>query len=310
MDKPVGYPIGYVSLATGLSTHVLRAWERRYDAITPIRRENGRRCYSKQNIDRLLLLKEAVAAGFRISSIAGLDNVGLKDLLNEGGLPPRTAAALGAGSKKADDDEVQRIIGTGVAAIERLDGAGLRRVLLDAAVGLNRQTLLDGVVSPLMHEVGARWAEGRMRIVHGHLAANIVQACLERMLDAPLEITTGRPRILIAAPAGQWCFLGALAVAVTAHDRGWAPALVGANLPSEEIATACDILAPQMLALSITCRIDDAYMHGEIHRLMRYVGQRCPIIAGGRAAGRYRGSIAAGGGTLCDTTEQLLALLQ
>ena len=81
MEEPAGYPIGYVSLATGLSTHALRAWERRYSAITPVRTESGRRLYSRADIDRLLLLKEAIAAGFRISAVAGLDDAGLSRLV-------------------------------------------------------------------------------------------------------------------------------------------------------------------------------------------------------------------------------------
>ena len=310
MEEPVGYPIGYVSLATGLSTHLLRAWERRYNAITPIRSENGRRRYCKEDIERLRLLKTAVASGVRISTIAALDNAGLKDRLNQQRGQPPAPAGEGGESAPAVSSEVQNLIDAGLAAVDRLDGAGLRRVLQAASVDLNRQTVLDEVIRPLMEEVGTRWARGQMRIVHGHLAANVVQACLERMLEAPRNVSAGRPRMVIAAPGGQWCFLGALAVAVTVQDHGWVPALVGANLPSEEIAAACDILDPQMLALSMTCRIDDAYMHGDFQRLARYIGDRCPIIAGGRAAPRYRDSIAAGGGTVCGTTEHLLALLQ
>lgn len=310
MEEPVGYPIGYVSLATGLSTHLLRAWERRYNAITPIRSENGRRRYCNEDIERLRLLKTAVASGVRISTIAALDNAGLKDRLNQQTGQPPAPASEGGESAPAVSSEVQNRIDTGLAAVDRLDGAGLRRVLQAASVDLNRQMVIDAVISPLMQEVGARWAKGRMRIVHGHLAANIVQACLERMLEAPQTITADRPRMLIAAPAGQWCYLGALAVAVTAQDHGWAPALVGANLPSEEIAAACDIIDPQIVVLSITCRIDDAYMHGEVQRLAHYIGDRCPVIAGGRAAPRYRDSIAAGGGIVCETTEHLLSLLQ
>lgn len=311
MEDPAGYPIGYVSLATGLSTHALRAWERRYNAITPHRTESGRRLYSREHIDRLLLLKKAVAAGFRISTIAALDGDGLRRLIHPRPHHLPGGAVPHAQSELPEDADVHDTIDAGLAAVDRLDGEALRSVLQSAALGLNRQTVLEAVIRPLMDEVGARWADGRMRIVHGHLAANVVQACLERMLEAPQDaMAAGRPRLVIATPAGQWCYLGALAVAVTVQDHGWSPALVGANLPSEEIATACEILEPQMLALSITCRIDDAYMHNELMRLSRHLGDRIPFLAGGRAAERYRRSIEAGGGTFCGTTSQLLALLQ
>ena len=40
------YRIGAVARMTGISTHALRAWERRYDGVNPERTESGGRLYS------------------------------------------------------------------------------------------------------------------------------------------------------------------------------------------------------------------------------------------------------------------------
>ncbi|MEL7297161.1 MAG: MerR family DNA-binding transcriptional regulator, partial [Pseudomonadota bacterium] len=42
-SKPTGYSIGAVARLTGISTHTLRIWERRYAAIVAERTDSGRR---------------------------------------------------------------------------------------------------------------------------------------------------------------------------------------------------------------------------------------------------------------------------
>lgn len=67
------YRIGAVSRITGIGAETLRAWERRYAAVTPARTESGDRQYSRDDVAKLLLLKTFVDAGISISSVASLD---------------------------------------------------------------------------------------------------------------------------------------------------------------------------------------------------------------------------------------------
>lgn len=71
------HPIQVVARLTGLSPHVIRVWEKRYAAVTPIRTGTNRRLYTEEQVDRLRLLGQATAAGHKISLIARL---GLSDL--------------------------------------------------------------------------------------------------------------------------------------------------------------------------------------------------------------------------------------
>lgn len=67
------YSIGAVAGLTGLSTQVIRAWERRYSAVVAARSSNGRRIYKPEHVDKLLLLKSLTERGSPISAIANLD---------------------------------------------------------------------------------------------------------------------------------------------------------------------------------------------------------------------------------------------
>jgi DNA-binding transcriptional MerR regulator len=75
-----GYKIGAVSRITGIGTETLRAWERRYQAITPSRTDSGDRKYSRDDIAKLLLLKRIADSGVSIGTIAHLQLDELKSL--------------------------------------------------------------------------------------------------------------------------------------------------------------------------------------------------------------------------------------
>ncbi len=77
MDKKPGdhsrYRIGTVAKLTGLSTHTIRIWERRYAAVVAQRDERGRRHYGSDDVERLTLLKAVTERGRPIRLIANLD---------------------------------------------------------------------------------------------------------------------------------------------------------------------------------------------------------------------------------------------
>lgn len=306
MTTPDGFSIGYVSLKTGLSTHVIRAWERRYQAVRPKRTASGRRLFSPSDLERLERLKRLSDQGLSISTIAGLDLEELIQLAGETSPtdpPPSMGAAPDISLPACQPAE---LVDECLAAVRMLDGHRLHRTLQAGMLHASRQTFLETIVRPLMNQVGHGWAEGTLRIVHGHLASVIVHALLNSMLAPCLSDSGEQPLLLIATPAGQRCYLGALAVAIIAQDHGWKPVMVGFNLPAEEIAAACALLEPQLVALSITCRVDDGFTNRELQRLSELIDGRCSIIIGGQASHFYRRHIDAIGCAICTTVKAMM----
>jgi methanogenic corrinoid protein MtbC1 len=306
MSEPPGFQIGFVSLQTGLSTHVIRAWERRYGAVEPLRSVTGRRLFSAADIDRLVLLRRAVELGHSISTVAGLDRDGLSALVEPVADPDRT---LPTGTVHASPQRITETIGFCLEAIGRLDSRTLGRLLNQAAATVGRQALLESVVAPLMETVGKAWSTGSGRILFGHFAAGMVHAQLVGMLAQPVDSRPEKPCLLIAAPAGQCCYLGGLAVALVAQDHGWRPVFIGCDLPAEEIVAAHAITNPRMIALSITCRFNDDFMRAELGRLLDMVGDQCPCIVGGRASHAYAACIRECGGVVGKTLQDLVNAL-
>ena len=63
MEMAYKYPIKVVSQMTGLSVHVIRAWEKRYNVVEPDRTDTNRRLYSEKEIEKLKLLKTIILRG-------------------------------------------------------------------------------------------------------------------------------------------------------------------------------------------------------------------------------------------------------
>ena len=73
--------IQVVGRRTGISSDVIRAWERRYGAVVSNRTDTNRRLYTDADIEKLTLLKRAINAGRRIGDIASLSYDDLFELV-------------------------------------------------------------------------------------------------------------------------------------------------------------------------------------------------------------------------------------
>lgn len=82
-DNTEHYKIGAVVRLTGLSSHTIRVWEKRYQAVVAGRSATDRRLYSQAQVDRLLLLKKCTQLGDTISAVANLDDSDLIKRITE-----------------------------------------------------------------------------------------------------------------------------------------------------------------------------------------------------------------------------------
>ena len=287
------YSIKYVSKASGLKPHLIRSWETRYQAISPQRSECNRRLFSDKDIERLRMLRSAVAMGHAISSVASLSGKELSRLIGRapGEVPaPDPPALAGASGERIAGEELNRLVAQALRQVMALNAQALENLLTRAAVRMPRHQFLQNLVLPIFAEVGELWAKGEIKIVHEHLASVTVRAILQEMLRAT-EISQNAPRIVVATPIGHWHEFGALTSALAASESGWRVVYVGPNLPCEEIAYAVKTVDARALSLSACYRGDAYKLSMEIGKLRRLLGGSLPIFIGGPGAAAARKAI-------------------
>ena len=278
MENTSKYNIKSVSFLTNLNIHTIRAWEKRYSAITPERTETNRRMYSKEDVDKLNLLSEALKNGHSIGSIANLSIEELRNLIpNQFILSP----------KRGDiSDKFQSLIEQSIYHISNYDYNNFENLLLESSVNFSRQSLLVDFIIPLLEEIGNLWENGKIRVTHEHFAVSVLRTFLGSMIDNNLN-PPNAPKILTTTPEGFLHELGALIAALYAMDFGWNAIFLGANLPAEEISAAAKANNVNAILLSLVYPSDDPRTGQQLLKLRKFVGDDMNIIISGQSAIGY-----------------------
>jgi DNA-binding transcriptional MerR regulator/methylmalonyl-CoA mutase cobalamin-binding subunit len=291
------FSIQTVAERTGLTPHVIRAWERRYRAIEPARSAGKQRLYSEAEIERLVVLNRAVRGGHSIGKIAALPTEELRAMVVNQATASRTVKSA------VHDDPGAPFRGEALAALTQFDGPALEAALRRAVLALGTQGLLRLTIGPLAQEIGERWRDGLLTAAHEHFFTASVKVFLgelTRQYSTPLAA----PRIIVATPLGQLHELGAVMAAATAANLGWRAIYLGPSLPAHEIAGAALRNEAAAVALSIVYPEDDPNLGRELSDLARLLPANTRILAGGRAARGYFETLVRLGALYADSIEE------
>ena len=148
------YTIGTVSKLTGVGAITLRAWERRYRLIEPIRKESGHRLFTRQHIDQINRITALTQQGLRISQIS-----------------PEMLETEVQTETDEESDTWNDHINSMIAAIIDFDEERLEEIYNEALslypIGMVTRKLL----TPLLIELGLRWASDEGWIAEEHFFA-------------------------------------------------------------------------------------------------------------------------------------------
>ncbi len=285
IDESSRYLISTVSKRSGVKSDLVRAWERRYQAVIPTRTTGGHRVYTDQDIARLKLLNQATSNGHSISQIAQFSLEELKQLLKADLCPELIVTPTLKTSDRVylAEDYIEKCY----AAVLAFDARALEAHFENALVELGIEPFIEHLLTPLLTVIGERWRLGELRPVHEHMASSIIRS-LTYLLRNNNPCPKGAPRMIVSTPIGQLHELGALLAAVIAELKGWQVTYLGANLPAEEIAAAVKFTNASAVTISISFTTDDLQLPREIRRLKKLIGHDVALIVGGKAAYHYQ----------------------
>jgi DNA-binding transcriptional MerR regulator/methylmalonyl-CoA mutase cobalamin-binding subunit len=271
------YRIGMLARLTGVTTHAIRVWERRYGALSPVRTPGGARLYTDHDVQRLRLMKKLLGRGYTISAIARLDMAALSLLAPAdavaSAVPPDTDARASAA--------IEEIL----SAIAELDLERATRSLAQATNSFSPHDLVTRVVAPALDEIGTRWQSGEICVAAEHAASAMLRTQLGSLLAA--QPVNGQAPIVCTTPAGEHHELGALLVAVMVAMHGRRAVYLGANLPADQIAEAVRLSRASGVALSLV-GVPPQDASRELALLCKALPAQVAVLIGGRRVADLR----------------------
>jgi len=234
--------IGEFARRVGVNAELLRAWERRYGLLTPIRSPGGFRLYTAEDAERVAGMRRSLDAGLSAAEAA---RVALEDSRPTDGLLDDAAARL-------------------LARIRDYDEAGVQGVLDESFAAFGVEAVLGQVILPALARVGDDWAQGTLDISQEHFASNLIRGRLLAL--ARLWGRGGGPLALLACAPGEQHDISLLAFGLVLRSHGWRILFLGADTP---IATLMEAVKTTEPALAVVTSFDPALLEAEADALRR-----------------------------------------
>lgn len=289
-ESSARYPIRAVSKLTGIGIDTLRAWERRHQAVAPVRDDRGR-MYSEADVARLRLLAGAVAHGHSIGRLAGLGDEALRHIAATA-QPVAAPATDRAGQVPVDTALLSR-------ALRAYDAQRIDLEIARLAGILRPLELLRDVVMPLLVQVGDQWHQGRAGVAHERLMSTTIRNILGSLLR--LHGHHASPvRVLFATPSGERHEIGTLGAALLAASSGLGVTFLGPDLPAGDIIESVKTLGAEVLVLGVTTTSAGKAKERELNTIVRSLPKNVELWTGGPGAVRHAAIIGRRGLVLPD----------
>lgn len=254
------YPIRTVSEMTGVNSVTLRAWERRYGLIQPLRTAKGHRLYSNEDILLINDIQRRLAEGTAISRIA------------------QELRQRDAGDSGVPQDSWEHYRARMIEAIAAFNEAGLETVYNQAMALYPVDIVTTRLILPLLDELGQRWKSRDSGIAEEHFFSVYLRNKLGARFHHQNLTNTG-PCLIAACLPGEHHEFGLLLFALMANSKGFRIILLGADVPVNQLHHVVEKTSCQGVVLSGSTTLDCNAIIDDIENLTAAID--IPVFVGG-----------------------------
>jgi methanogenic corrinoid protein MtbC1 len=239
---------------TGVPAPTLRAWERRYGILSPRRGENDYRLYSERDIMTVTWLRERVESGMTISQAIAL----LRSLeparrrgrrtRNQPVMQAESPATFTTAASVAQFS-LNELSANVLHHFSNLDETAANHTITQALAVYTVEDVCLRLFTPVLVEIGQRWAAGALSVTVEHFASALIRAQLEGLFRSAATGESG-PLALVGCAPGEMHELGVLMLALFLRRAGVRVAYLGQNIEVESLLATIASLRPACVLLS------------------------------------------------------------
>ncbi|MDP7034255.1 MAG: MerR family transcriptional regulator [Planctomycetota bacterium] len=256
---------------TGFPAAVLRAWERRYDFLKPMRGSGGHRLYTEADRRVLDSVRELMEQGRSIGEVALL---GRDVLLDQ----------AGDRSNPGSGPEVFRWREQFLQGALMLDRNAMCQALEKAFLSCTPDTVVDEFMIPVVIEIGTLWERGECSVASEHMASALITQRIQKLVHSFSQATNG-PKVIVACFPEEQHELGILVLTYRLSCQGYQVCYLGSSLPFVDLRIALEQLRPMSCYLSATRPKVFQSCRNDLLKLVGEWGGEVKFFIGGRGVG-------------------------
>src|SRR5579872_992676 len=223
---------------SGIKAHTIRIWEQRYGFLKPCRTDTNIRYYCNRELKTILNISLLNKYGYKISQI---------DKMSEQELNTRII------SLSAREAQQERIVNELIACMIDLEIDDFEHLLDNHILVKGIDKTIHQIIFPFLQRIGILWLTSHIHPAQEHLVMNCIRQKLIVGIEGAVTQRQVDKRVLLFLPEGEYHELGLLYVYYLLKMHGVKVFYLGADMPVEDIAFACQSKKPDYLYTHLTC---------------------------------------------------------
>lgn len=260
------YSIRDLEKLTGVKSHTIRIWEKRYNLIDPVRSETNRRLYSDSDLRKLINVAVLTRNGIKISHIAKLGPEEIDD---------KVALFLRESQKK--DNYIDGMV---IAMVE-LNEEALSSVLLSAVIRNGFEETFEDIVFPFLGRVGLLWQTGSITPAQEHFVTSFLR---QKIVSATDSLVINRPpepkRIVLFLPGNELHEMGLLYFNYLIRKNGHITLYLGQMTPLDALTEVDEVWNPGYLLTGTLSGFTDESADSYVKTLSEMFPEKRILVAG------------------------------
>ncbi|MBT2257169.1 MerR family transcriptional regulator [Priestia megaterium] len=231
------YNIKAISNMVGIQPGTLRAWERRYQILNPVRNDSGHRLYTEEDLRKLKWLTEKVSGGFTISQAVSL-------LETE-------SSTLGTFEEEGEVDSPQKIRDELLTMLLSFE-EGKAQDLINHAFSLySVEKVVIDILGSLLVTVGDMWEKGQITSAHEHYTTQVLKTRIS-MIFYSLPSNGLLPKAIAVCGPNETHEVGLLVFTLFLRRKGFEVIYLGSSIEDKDVELIVKEVDPTFLFMSCT----------------------------------------------------------
>ncbi|MGG1367268.1 MerR family transcriptional regulator [Priestia megaterium] len=231
------YNIKAISNMVGIQPGTLRAWERRYQILNPVRNDSGHRLYTEEDLRKLKWLTEKVSGGFTISQAVSL-------LETE-------SSTVGTFEEEGEVDSPQKIRDELLTMLLSFE-EGKAQDLINHAFSLySVEKVVIDILGSLLVTVGDMWEKGQITSGHEHYTTQVLKTRIS-MIFYSLPSNGLLPKAIAVCGPNETHEVGLLVFTLFLRRKGFEVIYLGSSIEDKDVELIVKEVDPTFLFMSCT----------------------------------------------------------
>ncbi len=264
---PTQYAIKDLERLSGIKAHTLRIWELRYGILKPERSCTNIRCYTSDDLKRILNISLLNNNGYKISKIATfLDDELIK----------HAQTILNKFVKESDQ------IDNLVLCMMEMDEQKFEGTICNCITHFGFENTMERIIFPFMRHVGSMWQIGIVNCAQEHFISQLIKQKIIVGIDSFCsEPAQNALTFVLYLPNKELHEMGLLYCKYLIKARGHKCLYLGQSVPLCDLKNISENITPDVIVTTFTTPIEDVSLENYITKLSSTFNH-CKILVSGR----------------------------